>query len=449
MANTQETRRTRVCIVSLYAYPLFNPECMSPFGGSEVRVALIAKELARRGKLGMNLVVFDHEQLHIEMWDRVTVYAWTGRRCGWGVLPPETSSGGIASAVTDPTRVERVKASVPRPIWQVARGFYRLYRLSHRLYYPLRRAASWLKRRLLGFGQIGFYIIARAGVAIYDEVDADIYVVHGNNEMAAELAYYCHKRGKKFVLLSGSDMDFDPTIKTKPNRINNYGVPGYLMLYAIEHADAYLVQTEHQCELLRQNFQRDSVVVRNPIDLEPIFPRDRQSNTILWVGKSDKVKRPEIVLDLARLFPEYSFTVILNLSNPEIRARCVEQANRLGNVTILHYVPFGEIERYFATVKLLVNTSLFEGFPNTFLQAAKYGVPIVSYKVDPGEILSRHGCGLWCDEDFERLKENVRQLMTMPSLYAETSARCLEYVRTYHDKDKIIAQYEDVLTGLR
>jgi RNA-directed DNA polymerase len=60
-------RRTKICILSLYRYPLYNPACISPFGGSEVRVSLIARELAKYPDLDINVVMFDHGQPPIEM----------------------------------------------------------------------------------------------------------------------------------------------------------------------------------------------------------------------------------------------------------------------------------------------------------------------------------------------------------------------------------------------
>jgi len=361
------------------------------------------------------MVVFDHGQPHTECREGVTLYSWTGKHNPSKVVPEDRAS---------------------------------LHWLRFRCLNILLITRTWIRRRLYRIGRIGPHAIESANVAIYDDVDADIYIMHGNSDLAAELAVYCKQRGKKYVFLAGSDGDYHPGYKAHPEAMGIYGLPGYLLVYAIENASVHIVQSKHQAELLRQTYGRSSVVVKSPLELGRTSPKETEPDTILWIGKSDWIKRPEIVLQLARQFPEYHFVVIINCSNRQIHARCIREAEALSNVTLLHYVPYSEVEGYFAKAKLLVNTSIFEGFPNTFLQAAKYEVPIVSYQVDPGEMISKHECGLLCDGDFERLKENVRLLMTTPSFYAARSANCLQYIKTHHDKDKIIKEFEDVLVSV-
>ena len=440
VANRPEGK-PRLCFVSLYSYPLFNPACESPFGGSEVRVAQIARGLARRGKFDVRLVVFDHGQPAIEQRDGVTLYAWKGKPCAQRVHPsiylPQDDKSlifKIADFIRNSTTVE---------IWAVIKWVVKACLMVLRQMMRLIMGLVYIKQRLMAFGCIGPSIVSRAGARMYDVVDADVYVLPGNNNMAAEMAMFCNKRGKKYVMLAGSDINFNPEIKTRPRQCDNSGVPGYLMLYAIQKAHAFIVQSERQADLLYCHFGKRSVVVYNPIDVAPVFPRSQALQDFLWVGKSDKIKCPELALDLAATFPGNSFTLIMSLSDQAMYERCFQQARELGNVRILHYVPFNEIERHFAEARLLLNTSLFEGFPNAFLQAAKYGVPIVSLQVDPCGMLSSHGCGFFCNGSMEKMQDAVRRLLTDNRLYAEKSANCLRYVSESHDKDKIATQYED------
>jgi hypothetical protein len=47
------------------------------------------------------------------------------------------------------------------------------------------------------------------------------------------------------------------------------------------------------------------------------------------------------------------------------------------------------------------------------------------------------------------LKAEITELMGNYSLYENKSKRALEYVRNYHDKDKIIPQYESAFASVR
>jgi len=418
-------QRIKVCFIGLYAYPLFNADCISPFGGSEVRVAMIAKELAHRGNLDVSVIVFDHGQPHIEMQEQVRVISWVGKQCLVSVYPDEANqTGNVESSFA-----ERLKPRLPGFAWKFLQFIRRV------------------KRQIYIFGEIGAHSIWRSDIKTFDEVNADVYITAGNGELTADIVYYCKAKGKKFILLSGSDLDFDPDIKSNSQYVTPYGVNGFLMQYTLGHADAFILQTERQRNLLREHFQRDGVVIRNPVDLTQKFPPVQSSKVVLWVGKSDLVKRPELALKLAKEFPEYDFKFIMSFSNENIHIETLAKAKNLPNVTILPYIPYEQVEEIYAKAGLLVNTSVFEGFPNTFLQAAKYGVPILSLNVDPDGMLTEHGCGMYCHGDFATMKPALAKLMAKDTA-RECGANGLEYVRKYHDKTVIGRQFEEALLSL-
>jgi len=471
-------RKIKVCIVSPYSYPLFNPShTKSHFGGWEVRASIIAKGLAKQGQLDISVIVWDHGQEHIEHWDGVTLYSWIGRPYPLAEPSPYMNSVPAANCakVTDPVRLifkiksnslkSRLKNIIPWRFWNVARimkdgsqnisaaiynglrEFYRGLRAAIGIAYRTSRSIYCVLFR--SFGKIDEYIIPNINVAIYDEIDADVYIVPGNHDRAAEVAYFCRARGKKYIFLAGSDMDYSFNYRMHPEKIDVYGIPGFLMTYAIENASLHLVQSEHQAQLLKADYGHDSIIIRNPIDLKYQFPKAANSENILWVGSSDdRVRRPSLALELARCLPEYSFVMIITPAVLETYEKCHREARDLPNVTLIGRVPFDEVEKYFATAKLFINTSVFEGFPNTFLQAGKYGIPIVALKVDPGQMLTLHGCGATCNDHMDKLIEQVRLYMSNSEKYEQASGQCLTYVSTYHDKEKIVLEYERVIQSL-
>ena len=441
MTSKRSEPLIRLCIVSLHSYPLFNPGCESPFGGSEVRASLIARELAKSGRFDVHVVVFDHDQPRVERRAGVTIHAWPDFRCRWPVysaaFPAEPATGRPAARRLWGAGVRRVWARVVRRASVMGR---RVARLGDRL--KRRRRHDY---RVVG--RIGSHQVRYESIALFDAIDADVYMMLGNSVQAAELAFFCRARGKPYVFVSASDRDYHPDHVEKPNELGAFGLPGHVAAFAIRNACGHIVQSQHQADLLARVYHRPAVVVRSPVDVTPHVARPARPDTILWVGKSNWVKRPELALQLARALPEFSFMMVMTLADEKTFDECRTAGTALPNVAFRDYVPFHEVETYFAAARLLVNTSVFEGFPNTFLQAAKYGVPVVSYEVDPGGMLSQHGCGRLGDRDPVRMTSHVRALMTTPTLYAQVSARCREYVRTHHDKDRIGREYARLLEG--
>ncbi len=444
----QGSRQLKVCLLSLYSYPLFNPACVSPFGGSEVRVSLIAKELAKFSDLDINMVVFDHGQPRREQRCGVTLHSWPGKFCplradtGRSELPGDRDSGGHAPAWPRARLYLKAHAS---------RGMVSLVR---RLRYPLApvesafsQAAAFLRGEPL-FGWIESHAIRSRDVGLYDEISADIYLAHGNHDLAAELAFYCRRTGRKCVMLSGSDEDFSPAHALRGST-DLYGSLGFLMAYTIMKSDLIFVQSRHQADMARNHYGRDTIIIPNPVDLAQRFPRAEHAEKILWVGKSDDcVKQPGLFLDLARKTPGYEYLMIMNPAISSVHRRVLQESRELANLSILTYVPYDQVEKYFAQAALLVNTSVSEGFPDTFLQASKYGVPIVSLQVDPGGMISKHGCGLLCGGDFARLAEGVSLLMPDKDRRARVGAHCRAYLARHHDKDELVPKYREAILKL-
>ena len=428
-----------VCIVSLYAWPLFEPGSGGAFGGSEVRMAAIARGLAARNALEVRLVVWDHGQGARVERDGIELFAW-----------PDAAPPPVSTAPSVPRR-PRFKLSH----W--ARERYERGGLSRAIAFVPFHAFGvysgavhgwhWARRRMRAAVMIRDYPVDRSRFELLDRIGADVMVVHGANCITAEIASWCRARGRPLVFLSGSDYDFDESFKRYPQKRTIYGDAGYLIAYGIENATAHVVQTPAQAEALRAVYGREATVVRNPIDLARKFPRNEDEGTVLWVGKSDAVKRPELALELARRIPSLKLHLVMNPSNAELHQRVEGEAARLPNVRIERAVPFDEIESRFARASVFLSTSAFEGFPNTFLQAAKYGVPIASLAVDPGGMLGTHGAGTVADGDLDRLARSLEGLLGDPARRRETGERALAYAREHHDAQKALAAIEGIVLG--
>jgi glycosyltransferase involved in cell wall biosynthesis len=251
------------------------------------------------------------------------------------------------------------------------------------------------------------------------------------------------------VLMLGSDIDLSEVFYEGSQESTNYGARGDWGYYALTKADLVITQTASQASMLKERFQRDCLTIKNPIDLSgfvEIPVSNKYVPMVLWVGKSDIVKRPEIFLGLAARYPQYSFEMIMNRSNEAIFEQIVRDATP--NVKVIERVPFNEIEGYFARAKVLVNTSVFEGFPNAFLQAGKYGVPLLSLQVDPNGFIQNRRCGVMAAGDMEELSMGLKQLIENEEFYRTCSTNVRSYVKDNHELAIKVQELNDAISKL-
>ena len=293
---------------------------------------------------------------------------------------------------------------------------------------------------------------------------ADIYNQRSTAFFTGQLAYFASQLGKAFTFSLGIDYNCYPD--------GQGAVPwpmSSLYRYGIGKADAVIVQTEMQGRLMLENFGRETVLIRNGITIpsdepapagecaSPLDAGARRSPVdnrgFLWVGRFQPTKRPDLFLDLARALPEVRFTMIGGYAGDEkYAARVTEAAAKLANVTHIPFVPPAEIEAYYRRARALINTSSLEGFPNTYLHAWVYGVPVITLEIDPDHIVSKNRIGIVAGT-FEGLVEAVKGMRVNESMRSEISARASRYVKENHDiknrGDDYIRLFERVLSSSR
>ena len=277
---------------------------------------------------------------------------------------------------------------------------------------------------------------------------SNIVCCFGNNLISAEAIADCSRIGIRTVLCLASDEDLDASYQPGDTTLNDYGTPRWMAHYAIENADHIFVQTERQQQLLLERFDRQGEIIRNPVDISTGDPGrwpDRSTrNAILWIGRAEPYnKRPLHFLELARQCPDLPFVMIANKTDADVYNTLLRE--RPDNLTIIERVPHSEIWDYYRHARVFVSTSVYEGFPNTFLQCAVAGVPIASLQVNPEGILAGKGCGLLADGSMDRLADNVRSLWTDHDLAESYAQSFHHYALQNHGLDSQITRFDTLL----
>ena len=267
--------------------------------------------------------------------------------------------------------------------------------------------------------------------------DAEIYYHNSAEYVTGQVALWCRRHGRRFVYSAASDPASEarlPTLRSLRERI--------LYRYGIRHADGLIVQTRKQQSSLRAGFGLDSMVLPMPCvgpaaeaAAAPTCPSP--PFRVIWVGRISPEKRLEWLLDIAQSLPDIRFEVAgrPDSDEPELLAR----AATVPNVSMLGAVARERMPDVYRGALCLLNTSSFEGFPNTFLEAWSQGVPVVA-TVDPDELIERDGLGITA-QTRDGLADAIRSLMNRDCWQA-ASSRARAYFLRNHAVDAAMARFE-------
>ncbi len=265
------------------------------------------------------------------------------------------------------------------------------------------------------------------------EVDADIYYYRSASMWVGVLAEFCRRRGKRLVYAGASDKDFVPGIGGQIR----YARDRWLYRRGLAQAHAIVAQNAAQAESCRAVHRREAVIIPSCYRPPPPAAPERK-DVVLWVGTVYEDKRPELFLELAKRLPERRCVLI---GGPRRGAEAFyegirAQAAAVPNVEFTGFLPLEQVEPWFDRARVLVNTSRYEGMPNTFLQAWARGVPTVA-TVEVGAPVHRVAREL--DELAREVQHAFRE---------GPNARCREYFARRHSCDEVLRLYGNLFDAL-
>lgn len=169
--------------------------------------------------------------------------------------------------------------------------------------------------------------------------------------------------------------------------------------------------------------------------------QNQPSKRILWAGRMDRQKRPDILAEVAMLLPDFQFDVygtsVLNDSSkrPGTFPSNVNLKGRFDSFTSLT-----QKEDYFA----YLYTSQWDGLPNVLLEAATAGIPIVASNVGAvSEFLEQEQLVTPFDKA-ENYAKLLNYLHSHPEVRSAWSKRQLDKISSNHSYDSFISAIENI-----
>lgn len=274
-------------------------------------------------------------------------------------------------------------------------------------------------------------------------VDADVFYVRGNPPLCILSSYCCTVLGETFVYCVANDSNIELARLSNHHEMFRYTIPKLAYVDAIGRADAVVAQTEYQQRILERVFDIQSQIVPNVYSIPPqedlVAASDR--SFVLWVGSLDpEQKKPMRFVRLAERLPSIEFVLVGWSQDEQFRSQISNQANSLSNLRFEGFVSPDEIDCYYRHATMFVNTSEYEGFPNTFLEAWRFGVPVVSLHHTLDGLLSERDVGLHAGS-VDRLTRQVSRLWENPDTAAELGHNGREYIQNHYSVDIAFEKY--------
>jgi len=281
-------------------------------------------------------------------------------------------------------------------------------------------------------------------------VDADVFYVRGNPPLCILASYCCSLLDESLVYVVANDSNVEYSRLPGHHGMFEYTLPKLGYLDAMGRADRVVAQTDYQRDTLGDVFGIDAAVIPNGYtvpDEAKLVPAGRREH-VLWVGSLDPdQKRPERVLELADRLPDVTFRMVGWTEDESYRESLVDRISERPNLQFEGFVAPDAIDRYYRDAVALVNTSAYEGFPNTFLEAWRFGVPVVSLGAMLDGVLEAEGIGINAGS-MDGLAATVETLWTDRDRAGELGTTGRRYLQENYALGVTASAYADVFADV-
>ncbi|QKX04715.1 glycosyltransferase [Aquimarina sp. TRL1] len=222
---------------------------------------------------------------------------------------------------------------------------------------------------------------------------------------------------------------------------NNYkGVlKKYFFKKILKNKPLIICQTKYQFDKVKEfNYTPESIISNmHPLIVDKVDVLNKKN--VVWVGNARPVKQLEVYLDLAESFKSQDivFNVIGNIGNDEYGNKLKNQLKKSNNVVFHGLKDNVFINKFLLKSSLLINTSVSEGFSNTFIQSWMCGTPVLSLNSDPNNVIQENNLGKYCNGSFDLMKKYLEDII-YDANFDKTCLRCYQQsIKLFSVKENI------------
>jgi glycosyltransferase involved in cell wall biosynthesis len=280
-----------------------------------------------------------------------------------------------------------------------------------------------------------------------DEADAAVQLFRGAAGAVGIGGLWARAHRRKLVFAGANNHDF--TDAAFDHRRDPRAV---LFRTGLRLADAVVVQTADQAGLARGARLKRGIDPQQIASFVETAPAPSgPGEAFLWVSRLADYKRPLLYADLAAAVPEARFWMIpIESDEPTYETTLAELERRSADLPNLELLPqrrHAELQELVSSAVAMVNTSEFEGMPNTWLEGWARGIPALTFSFDPDHSIDRNGLGISGAGSWDAFVAGARRLWEARDDRAGFSEAVRGYVATTHG-DEVERRWAEIIERL-
>lgn len=247
-------------------------------------------------------------------------------------------------------------------------------------------------------------------------------------------AVFCKVMGLKFIFMFAHDVE---TLGYYQNSRKK------ALFYRILISCSYrlICQSEAQYRNIPYKYREKTRVIKKGID--PVRTRPGKADySAIWIGRCERWKNPQEFISLASRNPRHRFCMICSATDKESSffKHIKLAALQYDNIDFREHIPNEDVFAYLRRSKVFCITSDMEGdWPMTVLEAASYGLPVLSLHFDNDGFLEKSRAGFFCHSDPDELNRRFRTLVSRSAEYLNRSRAAQRFIRQNYDIRKNVA----------
>ncbi|WPX39855.1 glycosyltransferase [Akkermansia sp. N21116] len=186
---------------------------------------------------------------------------------------------------------------------------------------------------------------------------------------------------------------------------------------------------------------KDAIIkyMPNPIDANNVW--QEKEDSVIFVGRIESVKRGWLFCEIAKLIPDLKFYMVGQaFRDKEKNQNIMDKYSSIPNLHFLGHLEGGDKYKYLSKSKILVNTSIHEALPITFLEALSCGTLLVSCQ-NPEDLTQKFGnyIGPVMGDGFDSVPlfvNAIRDLLSDSVRYNRMSMDAVNYINNVHSVDE-------------